>query len=629
MNTTSEKSKISFLKKKALALRIDSIRATTAARSGHPTSCLSAADLISALYFSVIKFDKQNPKNLDNDHFILSKGHAVPIVYAALKQLEIISDEKLLSLRSFSSILEGHPTPRFIYNTAATGSLGQGLSIGVGMALSLLKDKLSSRVFVMMGDSEISEGSVWEGLALATHYKLHNLIGILDCNRLGQTGESLNNHNVEIYEKKISAFGWKTIVIDGHDMQAIIAALDEARQPRETPCMIIAKTYKGYGLDELSNNHGFHGKPLNEAKAHAAIAELHKKFDEESNYNDAPKSPQFNATHAIVTQKNYISFQLEDDPHFSKFRTGEKLATRKAYGYGLLAAGRLFPQAVVLDAEVKNSTFSEWFDKEFPERFVQCFVAEQAMISIATGFSLCGKIPFASTFGAFLSRAFDQIRMAGIGRNALRLCGSHSGVSIGEDGPSQMALEDIAMLRAVPNSIILYPSDAVSAYKCVELSANYHDGVSYIRTTREDTPILYDYTTSFKIGGSHILHSSPLDKVCLISAGITAHEALKAYTTLLHENIHVSVIDLYSIKPIDAQTIIKIGTQSHNKIIVIEDHYEAGGIGEAVRGVCENSTLEIHSLCVRKLPRSGKPHELLHYEEIDEAAIIKKVKEIL
>ncbi|MCK4265558.1 transketolase [Candidatus Babeliales bacterium] len=619
---------ILFLKNKALNLRIDSIRATTQSKSGHPTSALSAADIIAVLFFHTMQYDPTNPKNPSNDRFILSKGHAIPLVYAAWKQAGVINDKKLMSLRKFDSELEGHPTPRFEYNEAATGSLGQGLSIGVGEALSAKIDNLEYKIYVMIGDGEAAEGSIWEAAEIASYYKLNNLIGILDCNRLGQSGESIHDHDIEIYRKKFEAFGWNSIKIDGHNFEEIIKAFENAANSQDKPTMIIAKTFKGYGLENGSNKIGFHGKPLPKEESEAAIEHLKKEFSEAFEYSNNSFSPSLPEKKTMAVS-SLITLNIEDDPNAHLFGKETKLATRKAYGYALAALGRKSENVIVLDADVKNSTFTEIFETEFPNRFFQCFIAEQNMIGVATGLELRGKIPFVATFGAFLTRAFDQIRMAGIGRNALRLCGSHCGVSIGEDGPSQMALEDLGMIRSIPKSIIFYPSDAVSTYKIMEHSANYNEGISYIRTTRMNTKNIYDKNETFSIGGCKVVKKEQNAQACIVAAGITLHEALKAHDILKNKNIFVSVIDLYSIKPIDRKTILEVALNSQNKILTVEDHYGPGGIGEIINSAVVNNEIIVKNLYVKKISRSGNPSELLADAEIDSAKIIEVIKDII
>jgi len=627
---------IKELRARALQLRIDSIRATTASRSGHPTTCLSSADLVAALFFHTMHFKLDDPYHSDNDRFILSKGHGIPVVYAAYKQLGVINDAELLAFRTFESLLEGHPTPRFVYNEAATGSLGQGLAIGAGMALDAQREKRSYTTYVMCGDGELAEGSVWEAAAFATFYKLTNLVVILDSNRLGQSGPSLHGHDVEQFARKFEAFGWETVVIDGHDMEAITRLLDRATKEGgypDKPLAIVAKTYKGYGVPSLQDKGGQHGKPVPADELPAVITSLHKRFADDSAYLKehtliADKSVDL----AVVTKRAHRTFpvltnDLKADPSYALFEKGKVLATRKAFGYALAALGRASKDVVALDADVKNSTFTNFFEKEFPDRFTQCFIAEQTMVGVATGLHARGKIPFAATFGAFFSRAHDQVRMAGIGRNALRLCGSHAGVSIGQDGPSQMALEDLAIMRSIPNSVVLYPSDAVSAYKLVTSMANYHEGISYLRTTRAATDILYNHDEEFAIGGCKVLRQSERDVACIIGAGITLHAALKAYELLKEQEIFVSVIDAYSVKPLDGKTIRSVAQASGKRVITVEDHYSQGGLGEAVTHELAADPIQVKILAVTGLSRSGTPDELCAHAGIDADSIVRAVTE--
>lgn len=613
------------LEARALQLRIDSLRATAASASGHPTTCLSAADIVSALFFKIMNFNVSSPDDLTNDRFILSKGHGVPVVYAAYRQLGVLSDEDFMKLREFDSPLEGHPTPRFVYNEAATGSLGQGLAIGAGMVLHAHRDKLAYKTYVLLGDGEVAEGSVWEAAEFASYYNLNSLTAIVDCNRLGQTGQTLYGHDVEKLAEKFRAFGWRTVVIDGHDIEQIVEELEKTKTSLDKPTAIVAKTYKGHGVDSFQDKNGFHGKPVKAEELGPVIQHLKNRFVEANQYLEREIIVSQKKVDLLsYTKKSFssISIDITTDMHSKLFEKTEKLATRKAFGYALASLGRVCSDIEVLDADVKNSTFTEIFEKEFPDRLTQCFIAEQTMIGVATGLQARGKIPFAATFAAFLTRAHDQIRMAGIGCNALRLCGSHAGVSIGEDGPSQMGLEDLSMMRSVPRSIVLYPSDAVSTYKLVERMANYNAGISYLRTTRSATPILYKKDELFEVGGCKVLRESDNDQACLVAAGITVHEALKAYEILKEKNIFVSVIDAYSIKPIDSEMIKKIACKSGNNVITIEDHYIEGGLGEAVAAALINDPIVLKILAVTKLSRSGKPDELLAYAGIDAASIV-------
>jgi transketolase len=599
---------------------------TSLAGSGHPTSALSAADIVSAIFFHAMSFDIKNPDNPDNDRFILSKGHAVPVLYAVYKELGILSDQDLTTYRKFDSVLEGHPTRRFRYIEAATGALGIGLSIGVGLALSAKQDKKTYKTYVLLGDGELAEGAIWEAAELAHHYKLNNLIAVVDCNRLGQSTESIHGHHTHRYEEKFKAFGWHVIVIDGHNMQLIVDALDKAAHYEGShPVVIIAKTIKGYGVIQAEDQEGFHGKAFDKEELHEILQQLATRFDQAQKYEEKdyvwhPKVPA--PSSQLRTPKFPISLP---DPHYKK---GDSIATRESYGQGLVAVGKVCPEVFVLDAEVKNSTYAEIFEEKFPDRFIQCFIAEQNMIGMALGFECTKKIPFASTFGAFMSRAHDQIRMTAISQAALRLVGSHAGVSIGEDGPSQMALEDIAMMRCLPESVVLYPCDAVSTYKLVGEMANYTKGISYLRTTRPKTSVLYDNYEEFPIGGSKVLRQSEDDVVCVVTAGITVFEALKAYELLQQEGISIAVVDAYSIKPLDEATLIDMGKKSGNTILTVEDHYLQGGLGEAVTAAVCNEHIYVHRLAVTQLPRSGKKEELLAWAGIDAQAIVAKIKSL-
>lgn len=621
-----------FLAHVALQLRIDSLRATTQAKSGHPTSCLSIADMIATIFFHILRYDIKNPKNRNNDRFILSKGHAIPVVYAAYKQLGVISDQELLELRTFDSPLEGHPTARFAYNEAATGSLGQGLSVGVGMAINARMEKLDYRTIVMMGDAEVAEGSVWEAAELASYYRLNNLVGVIDCNRLGQSGQTMHEHETKRYADKFAAFGWHTLLIDGHNFDQIADAFAQAQLMTEKPTMIIAKTYKGHGLDSIENLNGFHGKPLTNAELEPAIQSLQIRFKGATKLAQSKPfimpHPEGNDEHEHHRMSGG-ALNIIQDPNGSRFAQGNSISTRKAFGYALTALGRANSAVVALDGDVKNSTYTDIFEAEFPDRFIQCFVAEQNMVGTAVGLQARGKVPFAVTFGAFFTRAHDQIRMAGIGRNAVRLCGSHCGVSIGQDGPSQMALEDIALMRAIPGSIVLYPSDGVSTYKLVEQMGHYHDGISYLRTTRADMPILYGKHENFFLGECKVLRRTGNDQVCIIAAGITLYEALKAHESLWARDISISVVDLYSIKPLPVEQIIDLARDANNKIITVEDHYVQGGFGEAIASALVNTGITVQTIGVTGLSRSGTPEELLNFAGIDAQAIVKAVELML
>lgn len=616
-----------FLEHKAYAMRLSSLVMTTAAGSGHPTSALSAADLVAALFFYAMRYDLTNPDNPANDRLILSKGHASPILYAAYKELGILTDADLATYRSIKSPLEGHPTKRFAYTEAATGSLGMGLSIGLGMRLAARQQEYASRIFVLMGDSEIAEGSVWEAAELAAYYKASRLVGIIDCNRLGQTGPTMHEHHVQRYADKFEAFGWKTLVIDGHDMQQIMHALEKAAEIDDKPVMIIAKTIKGYGLHDIEDKNSFHGKAFSKEEVHPLLDELARRFPYAAAY-DARKIDYVWQPPSAREPIKSVKPIAQTESHTCLYEKNSVIATRKAYGEALRGLGSENKSIISLDAEVSNSTYAELFAQKYPDRFYNCFIAEQNMVSMAVGFARLGYIPFVSTFGAFMTRAHDQVRMAAIGNASLRLVGSHAGISIGEDGPSQMALEDIAMMRALPESVVLYPSDGVATAALVKEMVGYNLGISYLRTTRMTTPVIYDVNETFSIGGSKIVRQSDTDAICIVAAGVTLFEAIKASDILSAEGVAVSVIDLYSIKPLDVTTLIATAKASGNKIVTVEDHYREGGLGEAVASALSGSGITVHILAVTQLPRSGKPDELLKWAGIDVTAIVAQVKRL-
>lgn len=611
-----------FLEYQAYKLRRNALAMTTNAGSGHPTSALSAADIVSALFFYAMRFDPSNNNNPLNDRFILSKGHAAPLLYAVWAQLGALPESELFTYRMFNSPLEGHPTWQFKYAEAATGSLGMGLSIGAGMCLEGRITKHNFYTYVVMGDSEITEGSIWEAAEIASFYHLSNLIGIVDCNRLGQSTQTIHAWHTQRYADKFEAFGWKTIVIDGHDMLQICSALDKAHS-NERPTMIIAKTIKGYGVESVENKEGFHGKAFTKEELESILKQLDERFSSVIQFTNKsftwkPKLPK----EITVAQKPRLEVK---PPHY---KLAQEIATRAAYGDALIAIGHANPDIISLDGEVKNSTHADHFEQVFPERFIQCFVAEQNMVGMAIGLQKRGLIPFVSTFGVFFSRAADQIRMAAIGKSALRLVGSHAGIEIGQDGPSQMALEDISFMSALPDSIVVYPCDAVSTYKLVEQMSNYTQGISYLRITRGQTPVIYPDTQEFILGGCNVLKTDPQDSVTIIAAGITVHESLKAYQLLIQEGIMVSVIDLYCIKPLDIKTITQEAVRT-GRVITVEDHYLSGGIGQAVCYALRNTAVEITCLAVQELPRSGLPQELLSWAGIDAQGIVKTVKQMM
>lgn len=609
---------LDFLESIAYRLRRSVITMPTDAGSGHPTTCLSAVDISTVLFWAIMRYDPQNFSNPNADRFILSKGHASALLYAIWHELGMISAAELKTYRQFNSVLEGHPTFRFSHTEAATGSLGIGLSIGVGEALVAKQEKRDYTVYVLMGDAEIAEGSVWEAAQMASYYNLNNLVAIVDCNRLGQSTESLVDSDLERYARRFSAFGFMPYIIDGHHIGEIYTTLKN--RSHATPVVILAQTRKGYGVDFVQDKEGFHGVSFSKEQLIQAYASLEKRFSRAACYSGTYAwHPQLPKPADTLVKKDVVT--LKSPP----YSIGQSVATRAAFGDALVMLGEKNPDIVVLDADVQNSTMTQQFGKKFPERFVQCFIAEQNMVSVGVGMQLRGKVPYIATFGAFFTRAHDQIRMAAIGNAALRLVGSHAGISIGADGPSQMALEDIAMMRGLPDSIVLYPSDAVSAYKLTELMYGYTKGVTYLRTTRMATPVLYDVTMSFKIGGCAVLREYEDAQVCIIGAGVTLHEVIKAHDIVAKQGIKVSVIDLYSIKPLDRETILRVAANSSNRIITVEDHYQAGGIGEAVTAAFADADIMVQILAVQKLPRSGSPAELLAWAGIDADAIVKQI----
>ena len=609
----------------AQQLRVDSIRATTAAGSGHPTSSMSAADLMVVLLGKYLRYDFQQPDLPNNDHLIFSKGHASPLLYAMHKAAGILSEEELLSLRKFGSSLEGHPVPRLPGVEVATGSLGQGLGIGFGLALAgQYLDRLPYRTWVLLGDSETAEGSVWEAFDRASYYGLKNLTAIIDVNRLGQRGETEFGWNTEVYAERARAFGWHAIEIDGHNLTEIDRAYSEALNFEEKPSVIIARTVKGKGVSFLEDREGWHGKNLDKDEAKKAIAEL----GGERQLTIQVQKPE--PTQPASTGEGQ-KLQLPT------YELGDSVATRTAYGEALKALGAAYPDVVALDGEVSNSTRAEFFAQAYPQRFFEMFIAEQLMIATAVGLQVRKYKPFASSFAAFLSRAYDFVRMAAISRANIKLVGSHAGVSIGQDGPSQMGLEDLAAFRAVWNSTVLYPCDGNQTAKLVEQMVE-REGIVYLRTTRMKTPVIYQPDEDFPIGGSKILRSSDRDRVTVIGAGVTLHEALKAGDRLKAEGIALRVIDAYSVKPIDKETLQQAARDTDGNLIVVEDHWLEGGLGAAVQDAFagidtaptyQGSPLKLIRLAVREMPGSGKPEEMLNAARIDADAIVDAVESLL
>ena len=588
-------------------LRVDSIRSSSAAGSGHPTSSMSAADLMAVLVSKYLRYDFDRPDDPRNDHLIFSKGHASPLLYAIYKAVGVVSDEEMLTFRKLGSRLEGHPTPVLPWVDVATGSLGQGLPISVGVALAGKRlDRLPYRVWCLCGDSEMAEGSMWEAFEAAGFGGLDNLVAIVDVNRLGQTGETMHGWDLDAYRRRIEAFGWNVIEIDGHDVAAIDGAYEEAMATNGRPTAVIARTEKGHGVAAVANQDGKHGKPLEDPEA--AIAELGGIRD---------------------LRVSVSGPELEGPPHvfetgsltLPSYEPGTKEATRKAFGDALVALGRADGSVVAIDGEVGNSTYTEEFAEALPDRFFQAYIAEQQLLAMAVGFQVRGWKPFAATFAAFLTRAYDFVRMAAVSRANLALAGSHAGVSIGEDGPSQMALEDLAAFRAVHGSTVLYPSDANQAAALVPQMAD-RDGIVYMRTTREKTPIIYSPGEEFPIGGSRVVRRSDDDAVTIVGAGITLHEALKAADALANDGISARVIDAYSVKPIDAETLRAAGRET-GAIVTVEDHWPEGGLGDAVLDAlaADQPHPVVEKLAVREMPGSGTPAEMLAYAGIDASHI--------
>jgi transketolase len=584
-------------------LRVDSVRAAAGPSSGHPTSSMSAADLMAVLVSKYLHYDFADAANPNNDHLIFSKGHASPLLYSIYKAVGAATDEELLSFRTFGSRYEGHPTPILPWVDVATGSLGQGLPIGVGVAMAGKQlDRLDYRVWVLCGDSEMAEGSMWEAFEAAAHAGLSNLCAIIDVNRLGQRGETMHGWDIDSYADRARAFGWHAITVDGHDVNAIDAAYAEAVATTDKPTVVVARTKKGKGVAAVEDQDNAHGKALPDADT--AIEELGGRRDIRV---EVPPPPSGTPHVFETTSTTLPSYEL-----------GASVATRKAYGEALAAVGDGRGDVVALDGEVSNSTFAEIFRDAHPERFFEMYIAEQQMVATAVGMQVRGWRPFVSSFAAFLTRAYDFVRMAAVSQADFCLVGSHAGVSIGEDGPSQMGLEDLASFRAVFGSTIVYPSDANQTAALVQALAD-HKGISYLRTTRGNTPVIYGPDESFEIGGSKVVRSSDDDQLVIVAAGITLHEALEAAGALAGEGIAVRVVDCYSVKPIDAAGLRDAAKAAGNKVLTVEDHWPEGGLGDAVLEVFAevDDHPKVVKLAVRDMPTSGKPAQLLAAAGID------------
>ncbi len=620
-NPTTQVTDLDTVAELAAQLRVDSIRSSTSAGSGHPTSSMSAADLIAVLVARHLRYDWDDPHARGNDHLVFSKGHASPLLYSVFKAAGVVSDKELMTgYRRFGQRLEGHPTPILPWVDVATGSLGQGLPDGVGIALSgRYLEQLPFRVFVLCGDSELAEGSIWEALDRASYYELSNLVVMADINRLGQRGPTELQWDLDQYERRVEAFGARALVIDGHDLSAIDGALSAAGSLEgDRPTVIIARTIKGKGFPEVENKNGWHGKPFPPDMAASAIEELGGE------------------RHLVV--RGPLPEKVSDEPssaatetrvELPKYSVGDSVATRKAYGDALVAIGTSNPRVVVLDSEVSNSTFADEFAQQFPDRYFEMFIAEQQLVAAATGLSVRGYTTFASTFAAFFTRAFDFIRMGAISGVDLRLSGSHCGVEIGADGPSQMGLEDLAMMRTVHSSTVLYPSDATSTAALVEQMSRTK-GISYIRTTRGAYPVVYGPDEAFEVGGSKVLRSSGQDDVTLIGAGVTLHSCLDAADQLAGGGIGARVIDCYSVKPVDDATLAEAATATSGRVVVAEDHHPEGGLGSAViASLVGQPNLQVAHLAVRGMPGSGTGAELMAWAGIDADHIAASARELV
>jgi transketolase len=612
-------STVEAVKEKARRLSILSMKATTAAGSGHPTSCMSAAELVAGIFFYAMKFDAKNPNSPDSDRFVLSKGHAAPVLYAAFAEAGVFPESRVMTLREFSSELEGHPTPRIPGVDAATGSLGQGLSVAAGLAIGARMDKSSTRVYVLVGDGEMAEGQIWEAAEFAGHYKLDNLTVLADVNALGQSEPTMYQHDMEVYRRKFEAEGFAAEVIDGHDVSAVLASLDRAKATKGRPQAILARTVKGHGFSLVAGKENWHGKPFSKEQLAQAEKEIGGAPVE------VPPDP----------GRSYARTSLPKPPDFPPpaapdYESGKQVATREAYGIALKRLGAVNPSVVAVSGDVKNSTFSDIFGNTYPDHFFQGYIAEQNMVSVGVGLAARGKVPFLDTFACFLSRAYDNVRMAAISRSNINLCGSHCGVSIGEDGPSQMALEDIAMFRAIHGSAVFYPSDAISAERLTETMAR-RSGINYLRTSRPKTAILYSKDEKFPVPGFKVPRQSGQDRVTVIGAGITVHEALKAADELKSQGMAIRVIDLYCVKPLDGKALAEQINATGGRLVTVEDHWAEGGIGEAVLSALAQAGAApsgFRMLAVRDMPHSGKPDELVDAFGISARHISAAVREI-
>jgi transketolase len=618
MANGTDKSLVMLLNDKANLLRIHSIRSTTEAGSGHPTSCASAAEIVSTLFFSVMRYDPKDPADAANDVFILSKGHAAPVLYAAWAEAGFIPKEELLNLRKIDSDLEGHPPTKLPFVDLATGSLGQGLSAGVGMALASRLDKTPERFYVLLGDGESAEGSVWEAAAMAADQKLGNLCATIDVNRLGQSAPTMLQHDMDAHRRRWEAFGWQALVVDGHNVEELLAAYERASETTEQPTVVLARTFKGRGIDFAEDKDNWHGKPFPKGEqTDQAVAAIASRFSG-ANIEWAPSLPSPRSDDAPTP----------GFPPGPGYAMGDSVATRQSFGAALASLAKADPRVVALDGDVKNSTFTQDLEQVSPERFFQGFIAEQNMVGAAMGLAARGKIPFAASFACFLTRAYDFMRMAAISSSNIKLVGTHAGISIGEDGPSQMGLEDLAMTCAEPNYTVLYPSDGTSGWRAIQLAAAT-EGPVYVRTSRPKTPVIYDAGETFGVGKCKVVRKSDNDQVAVVAAGVTLFEALKAHDELAKEGIAVRVIDLFSIQPIDRDALIEAAAATSGRFVTVEDHYPHGGIGDAVLSALATERVQVHKLAVRSIARSGGSDELLDQFGISARHIVTAVRKAL
>ena len=619
----SEQVGLETLQDKATRLRIDSVRSTTEAGSGHPTSCASAAEIMAVLFYSVMRYDPRDPHNRDSDVFVLSKGHAAPILYAAWAEAGAFPREKLLTLRKIDSDLEGHPTPRLPFVDVATGSLGQGLSVGAGMALDTKQfENSDQRVFVLMGDGESAEGSVWEAAQWASLHRLNNLCAIIDINRLGQSQPTMLQYQLEIYKARWEAFGWQALIVDGHNIPDLLAAFETANRVSDRPTIVLARTLKGKGLTGIEGLEHWHGKALDKDTAAKVVAEL------EGQLTGADKQWKPNIPPVRLSSSKAVKAGGSPAKKPPYAIGGNAVATRRGFGDGLAALATVDPRIVVLDGDVKNSTYTEEFENVAPNRFFQGYIAEQNIVGMAMGLAARGKVPVASLFSCFVTRAYDFIRMAAISKLNMKLVGTHCGVSIGEDGPSQMGLEDLAMMCAEPDFTVLYPADATSAWKATTMIVE-KSGPCYLRLGRPKSPILYGPDEEFAIGKCKVLRKGDKDRALVVAGGITVFEALAAYDQLQKDGVSVRVIDLFSVQPIDRDELIASARAAGGVVITVEDHYEHGGLGDAVLSALAEESVRVYKLAVREIAHSGKAKELIEKFGISSGHIVNAVKSVL